>query len=87
MTLPGRLAQSSGAAVVLVACERLPWGRGWRLHAVSMDEGPEPDALNRALERLILRWPEQYLWGYNRYKRPAGADAPPPVDASGGDAR
>ncbi|HPA92021.1 MAG TPA: lysophospholipid acyltransferase family protein [Quisquiliibacterium sp.] len=77
MTLPGRLAQSSGAAVVLVACERLPRGRGWRLHLVPMAEVPEPDALNRALERLILRWPEQYLWGYNRYKRPAGAEAPP----------
>jgi KDO2-lipid IV(A) lauroyltransferase len=42
-----------------------------------MTETPEPEALNRALERLILRFPAQYLWGYNRFKRPAGADAPP----------
>ena len=25
------------------------------------------------MERLIRDLPEQYLWGYNRYKRPAGA--------------
>jgi KDO2-lipid IV(A) lauroyltransferase len=27
------------------------------------------------MERLIRETPEQYLWGYNRYKRPAGAGA------------
>ena len=77
MTLPGRLALASGAAVVLAGCERLPGGRGWRIHLERMTETPDPEALNRALERLILRFPAQYLWGYNRFKRPAGADAPP----------
>jgi Kdo2-lipid IVA lauroyltransferase/acyltransferase len=24
----------------------------------------------------VRRCPEQYLWGYNRYKRPAGAPEP-----------
>jgi KDO2-lipid IV(A) lauroyltransferase len=33
--------------------------------------------MNRALEELIAECPEQYLWGYNRYKIPAGAEAPP----------
>jgi KDO2-lipid IV(A) lauroyltransferase len=32
--------------------------------------------LNRALEDLIRRCPQQDLWGYNRYKIPSGA--PPP---------
>ena len=31
----------------------------------------------REIERLIRQCPQQYLWGYNRYKRPAGAEAPP----------
>ena len=57
--------------------ERLPRGRGYRLHleelpAAELDEA----ALNRAIEALVRRCPEQYLWGYNRYKVPAGA--PPP---------
>jgi len=43
---------------------------------------PEHDAalVNRELERLIRTCPTQYLWGYNRYKVPAGA-APPEVQA------
>ncbi|HVC12926.1 MAG TPA: lysophospholipid acyltransferase family protein, partial [Burkholderiales bacterium] len=32
--------------------------------------------LNRALEELIRECPEQYLWGYNRYKTPRGARPP-----------
>jgi KDO2-lipid IV(A) lauroyltransferase len=34
--------------------------------------------LNGELEALIRQCPEQYLWGYNRYKVPAGAAAPDP---------
>ena len=26
--------------------------------------------VNRAMETLILRAPQQYLWGYNRHKGP-----------------
>jgi KDO2-lipid IV(A) lauroyltransferase len=33
-------------------------------------------ALNRSLEQLIRRRPEQYLWSYNRYKVPAGVQPP-----------
>ncbi|MEW5887772.1 MAG: lysophospholipid acyltransferase family protein [Pseudomonadota bacterium] len=79
MTLAARLAQTSGAAVILAYGERLPGGEGFHLHL-----GPPPEpiagtlpervaAINRALEALIRRCPEQYLWGYNRYKIPAGA--------------
>ena len=32
--------------------------------------------LNRELETLIRQCPGQYLWGYNRYKVPAGAEPP-----------
>jgi KDO2-lipid IV(A) lauroyltransferase len=26
--------------------------------------------INRAMQRLILQCPQQYLWGYARYKQP-----------------
>jgi len=35
--------------------------------------------INREIERLVLACPAQYLWGYNRYKRPSGV--PPPGEA------
>ena len=31
--------------------------------------------LNRAIEALVRECPGQYLWGYNRYKTPRGAEA------------
>ncbi len=75
MTLPAKLAASSGAALVMVACVRLPEGKGWRLYMEQLDDqivgAAEPAALNQALEALIRRFPDQYLWGYNRYKEPA----------------
>jgi KDO2-lipid IV(A) lauroyltransferase len=78
MTLVRRLQQASGAAVIMAFAERLPAGRGYRLH---LDELPAQDldeaALNRAVEAQVRRCPEQYLWSYNRYKVPAGAVAPP----------
>ena len=66
------IAQQTRCAVVLAACERLGIGQGWRLHLERMHEPPTPQALNEAMQRMILRWPTQYLWGYNRYKRPQG---------------
>ena len=33
--------------------------------------------INREMEQLIRQQPAQYLWGYNRYKHPAGAEPPP----------
>jgi len=38
--------------------------------------------INQAMETLIRRFPEQYLWSYNRYKIPA--DAPPRPRATNG---
>lgn len=84
MTLAARLALQTQVAVVLTAGERLPDGRGWRIHYLRLCEPlPEtPEALatqiNEAMETLIRRFPEQYLWSYNRYKRPD--DAPPYPD-------
>lgn len=81
MTLVTRLQQSSGAAVIMAFAERLAQGRGYRLHLRPVTGALDPSALNRAVEAVVRTCPAQYLWGYNRYKVPAGAE-PPPMAAS-----
>jgi KDO2-lipid IV(A) lauroyltransferase len=83
MTLVGRLQQASGAAIVFCYAERLPAGAGFKLHLVPL-EGALPDdraaaarRVNEMVEQLVRECPAQYLWGYNRYKRPAGAPPTP----------
>lgn len=80
MTLPIRLAQSTGAAIVWALAIRTR--NGWHLDLSVWDSGddfargPVQEAvrqMNRALEAQIARAPEQYLWAYNRYKTPKGA--------------
>ena len=74
MTLATRLHQSTGAAMFLAFAERLPKGRGYRIRLRELcADVRDPAQLNRAIEELIRLCPEQYLWGYNRYKTPAGA--------------
>jgi KDO2-lipid IV(A) lauroyltransferase len=79
MTLSGRLAESSGATVLLVYAERLPHGKGYNL---SFDPLPldfsksVPLQINTALERVIAISPAQYLWSYNRFKIPSGVLPP-----------
>lgn len=80
MTLVQRLADATGAIIVLVYGERLAAGAGYRGYFEAMPPREPGESatrhLNRALEALIRRCPEQYLWSYNRYKVPAGV-APP----------
>ena len=80
MTLVGRLAEQTGAPVLVCYSERLPAGRGYRFTIEPVLEARSPEspvrALNRSLERIIRRCPEQYLWSYNRYKVPAGVRPP-----------
>ena len=82
MTLAVRLAQQTGAAVVLARCERLPWGRGFVTHfeplPAPLDERLESAVLqiNQAMEHLIRQCPEQYLCGYARYKQPRAEATP-----------
>lgn len=72
MTLPQRLVEMTDCSVVLAVGERLRGGKGWRMHFELLTEVPTPELINQHFERLIRRLPEQYLWGYNRYKRPPG---------------
>ena len=87
MTLAVRLAQQTGAAVVLARGERLPMGHGFVTHfePLAAPLSDEIDVavlqINQAMEHLIRQCPEQYLWGYARYKKPR-ADAMPAAGAS-----
>jgi Kdo2-lipid IVA lauroyltransferase/acyltransferase len=86
MTLLGRLQEATDAAIVFCYAERLNRGAGFRLHFHALPEPLPRDRqaaarrVNAAVERLVRACPAQYLWGYNRYKHPAGA--PPPPDAA-----
>lgn len=80
MTLSARLAQIPGTQVLLAWGERLPWGRGYVVHVQTWDDvmgqpmelrADEAAAqVNQAMEHLVAQKPEQYLWGYARYKQP-----------------
>jgi KDO2-lipid IV(A) lauroyltransferase len=88
MTLAARLCDT-GATPLMAYAERLSGGRGYHLKLFPLDaplSGSLEDkaaGINRALEALIRDCPGQYLWGYNRYKRPRGAP-PPPDEAPAG---
>jgi len=81
MTLAARLACQTGCTVLLAWGERLPAGRGYRVHLRPLLADlaqPEPAAtgqINAAMESLIRERPQQYLWGYARWKLPAEAPA------------
>ncbi len=76
MTLGARLAQQTGACVLLAWGERLSWGRGYRVHVQPLPAAlpanlPEAvAAINLAMQTLVLQCAGQYLWGYARYKKP-----------------
>ena len=82
MTLAARLTEAAPVAL-LTWGERLPGGRGYRIHFLEPSQPLAGATIDRAqqinheIERLIRDCPTQYLWGYNRYKRPAGAELPP----------
>ena len=79
MTLAARLAARPGDACYLVYARRLPRGSGYALVTRALPPALAGESavrrINRALEALIRECPEQYLWGYNRYKTPQGASA------------
>lgn len=86
MTLAARLIEGD-VQPILVWGERLPNGAGYRLHFEPLQLSKTSDLtertveINQAIEQLIMRCPQQYLWAYNRYKVPAGAEPPPKVVA------
>jgi Kdo2-lipid IVA lauroyltransferase/acyltransferase len=84
VTALSRIANMTDAVVIPCYNRILPWGRGFevRFEAPLGDypsDDPEKDArrMNEEVERAVRQNPEQYLWGYRRFKtRPEGS---PPV--------
>jgi KDO2-lipid IV(A) lauroyltransferase len=83
VTAMSRIAKMTGAVVIPCYNRILPWGRGFE---VSFEEplrdypGSDPvkDAgrMNEEVEKAVRKFPEQYLWGYRRFKtRPEGNPA------------
>jgi KDO2-lipid IV(A) lauroyltransferase len=80
MTLLPRLAQRTGARVLMLFVERLPAARGFRVHfreppAAIAD--PDPlmacTALNAGIETCVNEAFVQYQWNYKRFKARAGS--------------
>jgi KDO2-lipid IV(A) lauroyltransferase len=74
--LVSKLVQHTGAPVLYFYGERLPWGRGFIVHyRPAPPEIHDPDlmtsaaAVNAGLEACIRACPEQYWWGYERFRR------------------
>lgn len=82
MTLAARLALQTGATVVLAWGERLGGARGYRIHLRELSQPLPADVqaavarINAEMEALIRECPDQYLWGYGRYKMPRAEPQP-----------
>lgn len=91
MTLPAKLQQLSNAPIIAVYAERRPRGQGYLLHFVECGQLPpgtpqqQARSINAAMEALIALSPAQYLWSYQRHKKPAAVAAAD--DASRPDAK
>lgn len=70
MTLVSKLTEATNATVLLAYGERLPWGRGYVIHIEPLNTGTTPQDINNAIEHLVRKKPEQYLWSYRRFKQP-----------------
>ena len=68
MTLAGKLAEKTGATVIMAFGERLANGQGYKIHLTKVESIASPALLNQAIEQQITQHPAQYLWRYNRYK-------------------
>jgi KDO2-lipid IV(A) lauroyltransferase len=84
VTALSRIAKMTGAAVIPCYNRILPWGRGFEVRFEepfrdypSGDLEKDARRMNEEIEKAIRQNPEQYLWGYRRFKtRPEGS---PPV--------
>ena len=75
MLLVSRLARKTNCAVVFCVAERLPKGRGYRIHYTATDqliacddEVTAATALNEGVESIVRINPAQYQWSYKRFK-------------------
>ncbi len=73
--LVSRLANKTGANIIFTYAERLPKGKGFKIHffpastniaASNLEDACT--ALNKEIEDCIDNCPAQYLWSYKRFK-------------------
>lgn len=86
MVLLPRLASRTGATVLFSFAERLPEGKGFRIHVLPAPEGiADADtkvacaALNQGVEKCVAIAYPQYQWHYKRF---TAHDRPDPYKAS-----
>ena len=75
MTLLARLAKKHNAQVLMFWANRLDNGRGYDLNFEPVDLSINGDDLesyvkvmNKSIESLVRKTPEQYMWSYRRFK-------------------
>jgi len=75
MTLLAKLAKKQNAQVLMFWAYRLDSGKGYDLNFEPIDlsvDGDDIEArvgvMNKSIESLIRKFPEQYMWNYNRFK-------------------
>ena len=80
MTLVRALMRRTGAPAFMGYAERLPEGRGFRVHYRPTTEPLDAEdsvtaasALNREVEALARERPAQYQWTYRRFRTPSPA--------------
>ncbi|UFS55563.1 lysophospholipid acyltransferase family protein [Comamonadaceae bacterium M7527] len=75
MTLGAKLAQQADH-VLLMWGERLSFGRGFKVHVIMppselpADIEAATQVINHWVEYVIAQAPQQYMWGYARFKKP-----------------
>lgn len=81
--LVARMMRETGCAALFFYTERLPGARGFRVYYRAPGPGlddPDPEraaaALNREMEALVRRYPEQYWWSYMRFRRRPEGEPP-----------
>lgn len=85
MTMAAKLIQQTRPLVLVARCERLPKGAGYELHMQPLELDASAGMavlvarINQAMEEQIRLCPQQYLWGYARYKKPRGMPGDEPV--------
>lgn len=86
MNLPAKLARLADQTVIVSARRYTEQERKqlknadpipiWEFDAQLISQEPTPVIVNQHIESLVQQMPEQYLWGYNRFKRTPTETAP-----------
>lgn len=83
-TLAAKIVREYDAPIVFMFGERLPRGRGFRMHVrppiddaiYSPDLDTAVTALNKNIEACVRLFPDQYWWGYRRFRRRPEGEPP-----------